>query len=74
MGAEANSKPHSSATLIFFLWVGGSGRSPLNPLPPKGAGVRVNQEKKRKFIVVSREVVKIVVEYNLRRARGQGAG
>ena len=34
--------------LDFFLGVGGSGRSPLNPPTPKGAGVRVDQENKRK--------------------------
>ena len=46
----------------------------INPPTPRyeGAGVRVNQETKRKFIVVYREVVKYTVKYNLRRARGQG--
>ena len=36
--------------LDLFLGVGGSGRSPLNPPTPRdeGAGVRVNQEKKRR--------------------------
>ena len=60
--------------LDLFLGVGGSGRSPLNPPTPRheGAGVRVNQETKWKFIVVYREVVKYIVKYNLRRARGQG--
>ena len=39
--------------LDLFLGVGGSGRSPLNPPTPRyeGAGVRVNQENKRKFII-----------------------
>ena len=62
--------------LDLFLGVGGSGRSPLNPPTPRheGAGVRVNQETKWKFIVVYREVVKYIVKYNLRRARGQGLG
>ena len=67
-----NSKPHSSATLVFFLGVGGSGRSPLNPPTPKGAGVRVDQGKKRKFIIDYREVMKIIVKCSLRRAGGQG--
>ena len=60
--------------LDFFLGVGGSGRSPLNPPTPRyeGAGVRVDQEKKRKFIIDYREVMKIVIKCNLRRARGQG--
>ena len=60
--------------LDLFLGVGGSGRSPLNPPTPRheGAGVRVNQETKWKFIVVYREVVKYRMKYNLRRARGQG--
>ena len=60
--------------LDLFLGVGGSGRSPLNPptLRYEGAGVRVNQEKKRKFIVVFREVMKKVVKCSLRRAGGQG--
>ena len=46
--------------LDLFLGVGGRGRSPLNPPTPRyeGAGVRVNQEKKRKFIVDYREVMK----------------
>ena len=62
MGVETYSKPHSSATLISFLGVGGSGRSPLNPPTPRheGAGVRVDQETKWKFIVVYREVVKYI--------------
>ena len=74
MGVETYSKPHSSATLIFFLGVGGSGRSPLNPPTPRyeGAGVRVNQETKWKFIVVYREVVKYIVKYNLRRPGARG--
>ena len=38
----------------------------------EGAGVRVDQETKWKFIVVYREVVKYVVKYNLRWAGGQG--
>ena len=44
----------------LFLGVGGSGRSPLHPPTPRheGAGVRVNQETKWKFIVAYREVVK----------------
>ena len=62
--------------LDLFLGVGGSGRSPLNPLTPRyeGAGVRVNQEKQRKFIVVFREATKNEVKCSLRRARGQGLG
>ena len=62
--------------LDLFLGVGGSGRSPLNPPTPRyeGAGVRVNLETKRKFIVVYREVVKYIIKYSLRWARGQGLG
>ena len=75
-GSKQNPKPHSSASLVFFLGVGGSGRSPLNPPTPRyeGAGVRVNLETKRKFIIDYREAMKIVVKYSLRRARGQGLG
>ena len=38
--------------LDLFLGVGGSGRSPLNPPTPRyeGAGVRANQENKRKLV------------------------
>ena len=57
-----------------FFGVGGSGRRPVNPPTPRdeGAGVRVDQEKKREFIAVFREVMKKVVKYNLRRAGDQG--
>ena len=60
--------------LDLFLGVGGSGRSPLNPPTPRyeGAGVRVNLETKRKFIIDYREAMKLVVKCSLRRARGQG--
>ena len=60
--------------LDLFLGVGGSGRSPLNPPTPRyeGAGVRVNLETKRKFIIDYREVMKLVVKYSLRWAGGQG--
>ena len=48
---------------MILFGVGGSGRSPLNPPTPRyeGAGVRVDLETKRKFIVVYREVVKYIV-------------
>ena len=46
----------------------------MNPPTPKGAGVRVDLETKRKFIVDYREAMKLVVKCSLRRARGQGAG
>ena len=59
--------------LDLFLGVGGSGRSPLNPPTPKGAGVRVNQEKKGEWVLAYREVIKIVVKCSLSRAGGQGA-
>ena len=62
--------------LDFFLGVGGSGRSPLNPPTPRyeGAGVRVDQEKKRKWVVDYREVMQMLIKCSLRRARGQGLG
>ena len=62
--------------LGLFLGVGGSGRSPLNPPTPRyeGAGVRVDQETKWKFIVVYREVVKYTVKYSLRRPGARGLG
>ena len=60
--------------LDLFLGVGGSGRSPLNPPTPRheGAGVRVDQETKWKFIVVYREVVDYIVKYSLRRPGARG--
>ena len=60
--------------LDFFLGVGGSGRSPLNPPTPRheGAGVRVDQETKWKFIVVYKKVIKYIVKYNLRRPGARG--
>ena len=62
--------------LDLFLGVGGSGRSPLNPPTPRyeGAGVRVDQENKRKLVVVYREVMEMIIKCSLRRARGQGLG
>ena len=50
--------------LDLFLGVGGSGRSPLNPPTPRyeGAGMRVDLETKRKFIIDYREVMKIVIK------------
>ena len=73
---QKNSKPHSTATLVFFLGVGGSGRSPLNPPTPRGprAPACGSTKKKRKFILVFREAMKLVVKCSLRRARGQGLG
>ena len=62
--------------LDLFLGVGGSGRSPLNPPTPRheGAGVRVNQEKKWKFIVVYREVIKYIIKYYLPGPGARGLG
>ena len=81
MAELANGRGDSFETLLerdldLFLGVGGSGRSPLNPPTPRheGAGVRVDQEKKRKFIIDYREVMKIIIKCSLRRARGQGLG
>ena len=45
----------------------------MNPPTPKGAGVRVDQEKKRKLVVVSREVMKIMLKYSLSQAGARGA-
>ena len=45
-----------------------------DPEGAEGAGVRVNLETKRKFIIDYREAMKIIVKYSLRRARGQGLG
>ena len=60
-----------------FFGVGGRGRRPIESADPEGtegAGVRVNLETKRKFIVDYREAMKLVVKCSLRRARGQGLG
>ena len=76
MGAEGNSKPHSSATLVFFSGsaVVGAALSVRRPRGARASGVRVNEEKKRKLVVVYREVMKIIIKYSLSRAGGQGGG